>query len=161
MAKLDKLLDKLAEHLEEGETVETAVQGAYETKLMGNDTVRTGILAATDRRLVFYAKKMAGFDMEVFPYENISSFEMGKSMSGHTISFFASGNKVTMKWINKGDLPKLVEIVKSRMGKGAAPAAGAGAGDLADQIRKLVALRDEGLLTDEEFAAQKARLLNA
>ena len=31
--------------------------------------------------------------------------------------------------------------------------------DLADQLRKLATLRDEGILSDEEFAAQKAKLL--
>jgi hypothetical protein len=165
MAKLDKLLDQLGDHLEEGETVEAAVMGAYETKVMGKDSVRTGIFAATNKRLVFYAKKLAGFDMEVFPYENISSFEMGKSMGGHTLSLFASGNRAQMKWINKGDLPGLVSTVKGRMGKQAEASVGAsadaGGGDLADQLRKLAALRDEGILTDEEFAAQKARLLSA
>ncbi|MCU0265120.1 MAG: PH domain-containing protein [Actinomycetia bacterium] len=44
----------------------------------------------------------------------------------------------------------------------AAPAAPAApAVDVADQLRKLAALRDEGLLTDEEFAAQKAKLLGS
>jgi hypothetical protein len=33
--------------------------------------------------------------------------------------------------------------------------------DLADQLRKLATLRDEGILTEEEFAGQKARLLGA
>lgn len=32
-------------------------------------------------------------------------------------------------------------------------------GDLPDRLRKLASLRDEGLLTEEEFAAQKAKLL--
>jgi hypothetical protein len=32
--------------------------------------------------------------------------------------------------------------------------------DLADQLRKLADLRDAGILTEEEFAAQKAKLLN-
>ncbi len=32
--------------------------------------------------------------------------------------------------------------------------------DVADQLRKLAALRDEGILSDEEFAAQKARVLS-
>ena len=40
----------------------------------------------------------------------------------------------------------------------AAPAAPAG-DDLVTQLEKLGKLRDEGLLTDEEFAAQKAKLL--
>jgi hypothetical protein len=30
---------------------------------------------------------------------------------------------------------------------------------IADEIAKLVALRDQGVLTEEEFAAQKAKLL--
>jgi hypothetical protein len=33
--------------------------------------------------------------------------------------------------------------------------------DLADQLRKLATLRDEGILSDEEFAAQKAKLLGS
>ena len=33
--------------------------------------------------------------------------------------------------------------------------------DLADQLRKLADLRDQGILTDDEFAVQKARLLGA
>ena len=32
--------------------------------------------------------------------------------------------------------------------------------DLADQIRRMAALRDEGLLTEDEFLTQKAKLLN-
>lgn len=32
--------------------------------------------------------------------------------------------------------------------------------DLADQLAKLAALRDQGILTDEEFASQKAKLLS-
>ena len=39
------------------------------------------------------------------------------------------------------------------------PPAAAAPVDVADQLRKLANLRDEGILSDEEFAAQKARLL--
>jgi Staphylococcal nuclease homologue len=42
----------------------TAVQGAYEVKRMGSDSARKGALIATDRRVMFYAKKMGGFDLE-------------------------------------------------------------------------------------------------
>ena len=55
---------------------------------------------ATDQRIVFYAKKLGGYDVESFTFGNISSFEQSKSMMGHQISFFASGNKVTLKWIS-------------------------------------------------------------
>ncbi|MHA7241100.1 SHOCT domain-containing protein [Arthrobacter sp. TMS1-12-1] len=40
-----------------------------------------------------------------------------------------------------------------------APTSGAEAEDLIGRLRELASLRDDGVLTEEEFAAQKARLL--
>ena len=36
---------------------------------MGTDSVRKGSFIATDRRILFYAKKMGGYDLESFPYD--------------------------------------------------------------------------------------------
>jgi Short C-terminal domain len=41
----------------------------------------------------------------------------------------------------------------------AAPAPAAGGDDLVHQLKELGELRDSGVLTEEEFAAQKAKLL--
>jgi hypothetical protein len=40
-----------------------------------------------------------------------------------------------------------------------APAAAAPAADPIEQLKELAALKQQGILTDEEFAAQKARIL--
>jgi hypothetical protein len=64
----------------------------------------------------------------------------------HTAEFEAVRAYIEQKIIERHAGPVVV----------AAPQA---APDLADQIRKLAALRDEGLLTPEEFDAQKAKLL--
>jgi Bacterial PH domain/Short C-terminal domain len=163
MAKLEKLLDQAKEHLDQGEEVLAVIKGTYETKKMGNDWTRGGILAATDHRLVFYAKKMGGYDFEVFPYKAISSIETGKGMTGHHVKFFASGNQVNLKMIDRNsDVPAFVTVVKDRMNAAhATPAAPAASDspDVADQIRKLAQLRDEGLVTDEEFETKRAELL--
>lgn len=166
MANLKKLLKHAQEHLEPGETVDAVALGAYETKIMGNDSVRNGILMATNRRVLFYAKKVGGYDLESFPYENISSFEQSKGMMGGKVSFYSSGNKVNMKWIKEGDLGELTRLVRERMGKGdsaapTAPPPPAPAGDdIPAQIKQLAALRDDGILTEDEFAAKKADLLS-
>jgi hypothetical protein len=166
VSKLDKLLGKAQGHLDEGEEVLKAIVGTYETKRMGQDSVRKGLLAATDRRLLFYAKKLGGYDLESFPYENISSIEMGKQMvMGHHVKFFASGNEVKMKWIDdKTAVAEFVTEVKRRM-KGGSPASTQTAPslpgpDLADQLRRLAELKNEGLLTEDEFQAQKQKLLS-
>ena len=41
----------------------------------------------------------------------------------------------------------------------ATPAAGEGEGDMIAQLKQLAELHDQGILTDDEFAAQKAKLL--
>lgn len=42
-----------------------------------------------------------------------------------------------------------------------APAAASGGDDVIAKLEKLGQLRDQGILTDEEFAAQKAKILGA
>lgn len=164
MAKIDKLLGQAQQHLDQGERIEAAVLGTYETKIMGQDSIRAGILMATDRRLVFYAKKLGGYELESFPYQNISSFEGGKNMMGRYFRFAASGNDVTLKWINAGDIAQFEQLVRSRVGArphAAAPAPAQPAGSVADELQKLAGLMQQGLISQQEFEAQKARLLGA
>lgn len=156
MSKLEKLTKLAQEHLEQGETVIASVLGAYESKIMGKDTLRNGVFLATDRRILFYGKKIFGYDLEVFPYANISSFEIGKGMLGRSVSFFASGNKVKLKWINQGEVDKFIDYVKQNVGKKSEiklPSS------VADEIKKLAELKEAGVLTEEEFEVKKKQLL--
>ena len=56
--------------------------------------------------------------------------------------------------VNPGAAPGMAPAPAPAPAAPAAPAL-----DLADQLRKLASLRDEGILSEEEFAAQKAKLL--
>lgn len=175
MGKYDKLLDQARAHLEAGEKVRAAVMGAYEAKVMGSDSVRNGVLVATDRRIVFYAKKLGGFDLESFPFGNISSFEHGKSMMGHHVAFHASGNVVKVKWLQPAtDFQAFLDVVKHAMNaKHLAPAAALptptaptlqtpgtrNAADAVALLRQLGELRDTGVVTHDEFEQKKAELL--
>lgn len=163
MASQRKLLKLVQQYLDPDEEILAHVYGAYETQVLGSKTVRNGLFAATDRRVVFYAKRMAGYDFESFPYENISSFEQGKGMMGHRVKFFASGNEAAVKWINKGDVDALVREVRSRM-KGGTPTAvstlSPSQPDAVEELRRYAALRDEGIISEEEFQAKKSQLLS-
>lgn len=169
MSKAGKLLGHAQPHLEQGERIEAHVQGVYETKLMGSNTVRAGIFLATDRRLVFYAKKLGGYDFESFPYANISSFEQAKGMMGHSFRFFASGNTVSMKWINDGAaFGEFARLVTERTGNKprgvphsslSSPEPQSSEDDVFEALSRLGKLRDAGVVTPEEFEAKKAELL--
>jgi hypothetical protein len=161
VTKVDKLVTQAQAHLEPGEEVLAAVAGAYETKRLGQESVRNGSLIATDRRLLFFAKKLGGYELESFPYHNISSFEQAKALvMGHSVNFFASGNNVTVKWIKDAQaLGELVGVVKARMGSKAETPVGTEP-DVMDQLRKLGELRDAGVLSTDEFESKKAKLLD-
>ena len=161
MASLEKLQELVKEHLDPEERLVAVVYGAYDCKLLGSDSARNGVFVATDQRLVFYAKKMFGYDLEVFPYERISSFEMSKGLMGHEMKFLASGNRIAMKWINKGDLPAFVSYVRQRLSEPPPAVSAASASvDIPDQIRKLAQLKDAGVLSESEFQLKKAELLS-
>jgi hypothetical protein len=100
MAKADKVMEQAQTHLAEGESVLGLVHGTCE---MGRDSVRKCIVIATETRLVFYARKPGGFELESFPYEMISSVEHSKTTLGHSFSFFTSGHKVSLKWVSTDD----------------------------------------------------------
>jgi len=76
-----------------------------------------------------------------------------------------------MAAVKSGNMAEFVEEMKAKAASGeinvqGTPLVIAGAGvpakpDVADQLTKLADLRDRGVLTDDEFAAQKAKLLAA
>lgn len=168
MAKIDKLQQLAVEHLDSNESALAVVLGTYEARLLGNDTLRSGILIATEKRLVFYAKKLGGYDLESFGYRNISSFEQSKSPMGHKVSFFASGNKVSMKWIvDAAAMASFTETVKSHLSSAHEPSQQTSIAvqpdqnkdEIFEQLQKLGALRDSGIVTEDEFNAKKAEML--
>lgn len=158
--KISKQLKFAQEHLEPDEKVFEGVFGAYETKSLGNDTVKNGIFLATDRRLFFFGKRTFGFDSESFPYSNISSIEFGKKAMGHTLSFYASGYRVQMKWINYGDIAAFVNFVKSKMNeKNIKSNSTTSAPTSVEQVKEMKELLDMGIITLEEFETKKKELL--
>lgn len=160
MASLEKLKEKAREYLEPEENIIEAVKGSYETKRFGKDSVRDGAFLATNKRVIFYAKKLTGYDLEIFPYSTISSIEMGKGIMGHKIKFFASGNQASMKWIKQGNVQKFVNEVKNRIGKKEEVVIPPKIElDIPDQIKKLSDLKEQGILSEEEFETKKKELL--
>jgi hypothetical protein len=160
MAGYDKNLNAVVEHLDDGETIIESCFGAYETKILGQDSLRNGVFLVTEKRVVFFAKKWTGYDLESFPLSKVSAMEMSYGMMGHSIAMNMSGHDAKMKWIKEGNPEGVVNYIRDNMGeKTVAPAPAPAADDIPTQIQKLASLKDAGILTEEEFTNKKAELL--
>lgn len=154
MKSIPELLEDAKKHLDDNERVEATVFGAYATEAFGGDSVRNGLLIATDYRIVFYAKKFFGYQLKSFPFTKISSIETSESFMGTAITFFSAGTKVRIKWIDEiqdTDLPKFLSFTRSNIGKSSKGTSD----DISVQIRKLADLHSARILADEEFGGKK------
>ena len=176
LAKIDELTGAAKEHLDTGEEIVAVVEGVISTVVqsevslftvggLGGSPIekdmnsRNGIFIATSKRIVLYSQKKSGYELEVFPYPDISSIEMDKKWDGYHLSFSGSG-KMRMTGIETGDVQKFVEYVRSRMGQMEEETTPSELTmDIPDQIRKLAELKDQGILTEEEFESKKKELL--
>ena len=161
------LIGQVQTHLEPGETTLATVSGQYE-KVKPNgekEHIRSCVLLATDRRVVFYAKKVTGHDFETLAYSLVTSIVQGKNLLGNNVTVIAAGVRVEVKWIKDGKaLGQFVEIVRSHMAANHGAASPSlttpAADDPIEQLRKLGELRDAGVITPEEFATKKGALMD-
>jgi hypothetical protein len=100
-------------------------------------------------------------------YQQVSEISLARGLVWSDISIESTGGKSFMlEGIPKADAERVKGLLDNAVaaakgGTSTSPptAASPPALDLADQLRKLAELRDQGILTDDEFAAQKAKLL--
>lgn len=150
-------IKELPNILWEDEVLEKLVQGLYNN---GN-----GILAATNKRLIFIDKGLlGGLKVEDFPYDKISSIQYQTGIMFGKITIFTSGNKALIDQIDKGQVKVFAEFVRARisspMENASASNSDTNSFNLTQQLRELAELKDSGILTDEEFQIEKKKLLN-
>ncbi len=125
----------------------------------------SALVALTDRRLL----AAYGFThTATVDYSAISQIQSGRTDLGLTAEVELKGAGVELKLRDVGRRQQLVNELERRRAVGVrAPAAtGSGqpmqaVGSVADELKKLAELRDSGVLTEEQFEAQKAKLLAA
>lgn len=153
-----KEVKELPHILWEDETVEKIVQGFYKSG--------TGILVASNKRLIFIDKGMLyGLAVEDFPYDKITSIQYKTGLVLGNITIFASGNNAVIDNIQKGEVKPFAEYVRARITvisqhASAPPTPTPPQEDMISKLERLGVLREKGILSEEEFKEQKAKLLN-
>jgi len=143
--------------LHAGETVEHSLEGqVLEASNLG------GQLILTNRRLCFYRKGLVGEAFEAIALEKVSSVEVKSLLGFHRLIVHTSNDEMEFRVAGQGAAftalyQRLEQLIHDK--PTAAPAAAPAS--LADELAKLAGLRDQGIISDAEFDAQKAKLLAA
>lgn len=122
-----------------------------------------GLLVATNYRLIFIDKPTLGFGikMEDFPYKSITSVSVETSFLKSNLKIICSGNTAVIDVVNGAK--QLSEFVRQKtyalenpniQSNNSKPE-----NDILGKIEKLAELKEKGILSDDEFAIQKAKLL--
>jgi len=149
-------LKKLVEHVQDDEVVSFIAQGTYQTN--------QGIVVLTDQRLLFVFYGFASAVVEDFPLRSITSVASKKGIGSGTLIVHVAGAATHITSVINSDLGHILDALRLAVKAGQNPQQvlmhqAPAAIDVADQLGKLAALRDRGILSDDEFAAQKAKLL--
>jgi len=119
------------------------------------------MIAVTNARVIFFSSKLGGFESQTIDYDLIASVDYKKGMAFGELDIAAAGDHARAKQIPKKQVEELASRIKAKVAeRRATPLATHHAPlDPADQIRKLADLRDEGILSEQEFQAKKTQIL--
>jgi hypothetical protein len=96
-------------------------------------------------------------------YEQIAQVYLDKGMKWSKLAIQTTGGGgFGIAGLNKREAEEAKVLIEERIARARMPQqqAAPAQASLAEQMSQLAALRDSGALTEEEFAASKARLLN-
>ena len=170
-------IEKIAERLDEGEKV---LEVAKQSRLKpGGANLSPNTVFATDRRLIIRNPTMLGArqNIEDFEYDTITHVKLEKGLFSATLVFTVPGMATSAKkspWgrgedgaidgIPKDKAEKILKIVRHGIveakKESQRPVQVVQQTSTADELAKLAKLKEQGILSDEEFDKMKKDLIS-
>lgn len=154
-------LRRLPEYLHDGEEVLDIVTGSRIGKR------GRGIIVATSERLLIIWDGWVFRENQDFPYETISGIEFKVGIFFGTLTVYGKGDSTAYNWVGRksgAEFNKTVRklVAKSSQNPRMNVQTGANVntqGSYSDRVAALVAARDKGLISVEEFEVKKSHLM--
>jgi uncharacterized protein YpmB len=174
--ELDEI-KKIADHLDKDETVLVV---ARQSRIKPGGSLTTpNIIFATDRRLIIRDPSSLGFrqSIEDISYDRITSARLDQGVLSSSIILRAPGlstiaekkidgvvmgrdsNEGQIEAIPKDKAEKIVEAINKGIQRSRAPTTIVNEASVADELAKLAKLKEQGVLSEEEFLRMKDELL--
>ena len=146
-----KEINELPKILAESEIVDNIAQGTYSNG--------QGILVSTNRRLVFIDKGLLyGLKVEDFPLDKITTIQYETGLLLGEIKIHTSGNIAKIDNVEKTTARSFAEFVRNKLSQPKETIAQSTQPNVLDQLEKLAKLKDNGIISEEEFIEQKKKL---
>jgi len=121
-----------------------------------NMNLNLPLVAIFEDKVVQSRKAILNSSLEEIPMKNISSVEITSGLIP-TVNVYTSGNTLTFRTdVLQG--PRFVEILRECLAKRSEGKSSGGLSDV-EQLEKLVALLEKGILTQDEFDKKKQQIL--
>ena len=157
-----KEIKELPNILWENENIENMISGTYNNG--------SGILVATNSRLIFVDKGLIfGLKVEDFPLDKITSIQYSTGILLGKLTIFASGNKAIIDNVDKVQVRVFGDFVRNKISAESseepvktdfsANENVQNQDDIVSKLERLAKLKEQGVLTEEEFLELKKKLL--
>jgi len=131
----------------------------------------SGLVIATDKRIIFYRKSIIGtVTKEEIPISKVSSSSFRKGLLSCSVAIVTSNNEAVIEQCFKEEAQRFADTVQRMIAdidgasdqkiiQNNSEATAANNMSNLDQLEKLFDLKQKGILSEEEFLTQKAKLL--
>lgn len=113
----------------------------------------------TNLRVIYWERGLLQTGNRAFYYEDISDVREIRGLLYGGIRLNIHGAFEDFPNMNSGEIPLAVGLIRENINKNRTGKSVATSESIPDQIKKLAELRDNGILTEEEFISKKTDLL--
>jgi len=156
-----KVPGNLAKTFAEGEEACIIVESSYLRPKMFPKK-----LIITTKRAIIYKPEIIGNAVEEYQLNFISNVDVKKGLMRSDITIHAGLESNTIEYVNNDDAQRAVRILKANIlaycqsSQASQQIHSIESLDIADQIKKLAGLKDQGLLSEDEFREAKRKILD-
>lgn len=150
-----KEINYLPEVIVPGETIKGLTSGFHD----GN----TWLITITNRRLLFLDKGMIyGLKQMEMPLDQISTISHKTGLMFGELQISTSGGTKKVEQIDKKDVAKIAQMISDlvKTSREKPVATNSDGGDVVSRLERLAALKEKGIINEEEFRIQKEKILS-
>lgn len=158
MGRPEKALERITAMLQSGEQVIAHTSGSLTDPGKSAGTTR-GTIAVTNQRILYSGTTgIGGSKTLAYPWSQVTSVLAEKNLLTSHLSVAAAG--ADARFIVKfQEAQEIAAAAQERLHAAQQPQAAAVAPSAADELAKMASLHEQGILSADEFASAKARIL--